>query len=188
MNFIKNLNKYQNNYIPLIFFLSIFSLLGAILTQKIFDLYPCTYCIVARYVLSMIGLFSILSIFFKNLSTDKSLENSTVKPKNKIFHKLSLLMSFMILINICVGIYFSVQHYIVVFKNDFTCGRDLLQDYLNHLTPAKTWPYMFEATGGCVDANYKLFNFISYVHLPMIIYISMLLMIITYFYNIIKNK
>ena len=47
---------------------------------------------------------------------------------------------------------------------------------------------MYEATGNCVDANYKLFNILDYVHLPMIIYIITLNLMIFYFLNYFKKS
>lgn len=166
------------------FALSFLSLAGALASQYVFDLYPCTYCIVARYVLSFIAVFSILGFI-----TSYYASKSTTKLRNfKLFSKISALMSLIILFNLFFGFYISIKHYIVVFQNNLSCGRDALQEHLNNLFLAKLWPAMYEATGNCVDANYKLFNILDYVHLPMIIYIITLNLMIFYFLNYFKKS
>lgn len=167
----------------IILILSILALAGAYLSQFAFDLYPCTYCIVARYVISFIAVFSMIgtTLSFMILNTP------SMKLRNiRILSQIHLLMSFIVGLNIASGIYFSIKHYIVVFENNFSCGKDALQEHLNSLFLARIWPSMYEATGNCVDANYKLFNLIDYVHLPMMMYVIFLILIIYSIVNSIK--
>ena len=159
---------------------SLVALSGALWSQSAFDLYPCTYCIVARYVMSFIAIFSLLGLFISFIVISKS--NLKIRYQS-LLSKISFLFSLIVVLNVCFGIYISIKHYIVVFHNNFSCGRDALQEYLNSLFLAKNWPAMYEATGNCVDANYKLFGIVDYVHLPMFIYILTLIFMIFYFIN-----
>lgn len=168
-----------------VFILSILCIAAAVSTQYFFKLYPCTYCIIARYVLSISAILSLLGLIC-GLFVEKNRFYFN-KVKANLFEKMSALFMALVGLNTIAGIIFGIKHYIVVFNNDFSCGRDLLQEHLNNLFTAKIWPTIYEATGNCVDANYKLFDLIDYVHLPTLVYMMTFLFVFLYFKNFIKR-
>lgn len=170
-----------------LFLFSIFVLVAALGTQYFFKLYPCTYCIIARYIITITATLS-LSSYLLSLFIDK--KRPFLKERHiSLFEKISALLMALIPLNLIAGGIFAYHHYIVVFKQDFTCGVDELQEYLNNMLFAKIIPPLYEATGNCVDANYKLFDLVDYVHLPVFVYIISLIFVIYYFkYFFQRNK
>lgn len=151
----------------IIFIISTLVVSCAVFTQYYWDLYPCTYCILARLMFSAIAIVSFVSIIAQ-LILNKQTKNIT---NLNLF--ISSAFSF-------AGLYLSYQHFLVVKANEFTCGIDKLQDKINSLPTASYLPYVYEATGNCVDANYKIFGFFDYIWLPPICYALILLTVLIY--------
>jgi protein dithiol:quinone oxidoreductase len=150
--------KSNFNYL-IISALSFLSLVMAVLIQIHYKLNPCAICILTRYIIIIIGLVN-LGLFF-----------SSRKPTVISLRSISALF-------IAIGFGYSLRHLYIVHQKIDTCSIDKLQMFLNDRPAAKEWPWLFESTGSCLDANFSFlgvpFTMLTFSFYVVIIVLSVL--------------
>ncbi|WBF65832.1 MAG: disulfide bond formation protein B [Candidatus Kinetoplastibacterium crithidii] len=60
-------NHFRNKLFLIIFILSFFSILIALISQHFFDMQPCAWCVIQRLLFFLIGIISLISFFLNKV-------------------------------------------------------------------------------------------------------------------------
>lgn len=123
--------------------LAFFSLLAAYMTQEIWSMQPCAWCILIRIILVIVFLLSVLNMI-----------TGTYTAKQKTISGLIIVASL-------AGLMVNYQIHSAVSSMQ-SCGMSLAQEIINTIN-TKTVIGFFQPTGQCSD-NYRLFGIPYYLY------------------------
>lgn len=109
-----------------------FGLLGyAYYLQHAEAMAPCPLCILQRYAFALVGVCALIS---------------QLPPRSAGMGRWALLAAALAAL---AGVGVAARHVWVLEHPGSSCGRDLVEDFVNGLAPARWWPDMFMADAPC---------------------------------------
>lgn len=131
--------KYELNLLRLISILSFSSVVIALVSQYVFEMLPCAWCVFQRLLYLLIGLFALWLSFVKPTRVRMALGSASI-------------------VAITIMGVISAWYQEKVAANTFSCAQTLADQIMKKSGLDSAAPWLFGIYASCMDARVKLFG------------------------------